>query len=224
MPTKECLICGTEFQIPQYRLEIAKYCSRDCRSKGLQGRDVSEETRKKMSKARKGGNSGSFKKGSIPWHKGKKVPQMKGSTSFKKGNIPWNQGMSVQINNALDKWRKTGGEPWNKGKTLIPETIEKIRLKRKEQQMPKGDKHWNWNKNHSYSAVHKWLVREYGNSPFCEFCLKKGKYRIQKNNMKVWIIDWANISGEYKREREDYRGLCRKCHIRFDNLLHSEII
>ncbi len=31
------------------------------------------------------------------------------------GKTTWNKGKSLQLNNALEKWRESGGEPWNKG-------------------------------------------------------------------------------------------------------------
>ena len=30
------------------------------------------------------------------------------------------------------------------------------------------------------------------------------------------MYEWANISGEYKRNRNDFLRLCRTCHRRFD--------
>ena len=35
--------------------------------------------------------------------------------------------------------------------------------------------------------------------------------------MKRWNIQWANISGNYIRERGDWLGLCVKCHRKYDN-------
>lgn len=49
-----------------------------------------------------------------------------------------------------------------------------------------------------YTAIHMWLTKHYKKTS-CEHCGK------QKN--KVSRLEWANISGEYKREREDYMVL-----------------
>ena len=59
----------------------------------------------------------------------------------------------------------------------------------------------------------------------CESCGKKGKYLVRNNGVKVWNIDWANINNhDYKRDRKDYRGLCRKCHIRYDNVMKDDLL
>lgn len=60
--------------------------------------------------------------------------------------------------------------------------------------------------NAKLCAKHKWLDRNYGQPRFCEFCLT-----ITANR-----YDWANISGFYKRDRFDYKRLCRSCHQLYD--------
>ena len=71
----------------------------------------------------------------------------------------------------------------------------------------RGEKHWNWKgENVKYRRLHGWLVLTYGKANHCEECRDK--------HAKVY--DWANISGEYKRDPSDYKQLCRKCHIKFD--------
>ena len=60
-----------------------------------------------------------------------------------------------------------------------------------------------WSK---YTAIHNWIIKNYGNAPFCSFDIThKGKR-----------FDWANISGEYKRDINDYIPLCVPCHRKFD--------
>lgn len=76
----------------------------------------------------------------------------------------------------------------------------------------KQDKSPFWKgQNVSYSTKHKWIVKVYGHPTKCEECELKGSV-----GKRCWNIDWANISKEYKRERKDFKGLCRKCHISFD--------
>lgn len=55
-----------------------------------------------------------------------------------------------------------------------------------------------------YSSIHSRIKRDWGKGKQCEHC------KSQKN------IDWANISGNYLLVREDWKTLCRKCHIAFD--------
>lgn len=58
----------------------------------------------------------------------------------------------------------------------------------------------------SYTPKHKWLDRHYGH-------LKKECSRCGATNCR---IEWANISGKYLREIEDYMPLCVSCHRRMD--------
>lgn len=58
-----------------------------------------------------------------------------------------------------------------------------------------------------YSAIHKWIKKNFGNPPLCEKCGKIGK-KVGRN----WNIHWANISGLYIRKRDDFMGLCVSCH------------
>ena len=79
--------------------------------------------------------------------------------------------------------------PWNKGKPF---------LKLEKHPLWKGD-------NVGYHALHDW-VRKYKNIPDnCEVCGKKSNK-----------LDAANISGLYKRDLNDFKFLCKKCHSRFD--------
>lgn len=55
-----------------------------------------------------------------------------------------------------------------------------------------------------YMAIHNWLRAQKPKSGICTECGKEGK------------TDWANISGEYRRELDDYRELCRGCHVAQD--------
>lgn len=61
----------------------------------------------------------------------------------------------------------------------------------------------------SYSAIHKWVASHYKKSTTCNHCGTTG------------LIDWANISGEYHRERDDWLNLCRPCHFKYDGEQHK---
>ena len=71
-----------------------------------------------------------------------------------------------------------------------------------------SEKNPNWNGNNiSYAALHQWVSRHKSKPKFCEECNKNKPY------------DLANISGKYKRDIEDYRWLCRSCHMKDDGRL-----
>ena len=59
-----------------------------------------------------------------------------------------------------------------------------------------------------YRAIHWWLRVTYGKATYCS----------NDPNHKAKRYDWANISGEYKKDINDYKQLCRPCHFRFDGL------
>lgn len=55
-----------------------------------------------------------------------------------------------------------------------------------------------------YRVLHYWVERIKGKPNFCEICKSDSKKTYQ----------WANISGEYKKEVSDWRRLCASCHAR----------
>ena len=62
-----------------------------------------------------------------------------------------------------------------------------------------------------YDAIHHWLRYNYGTPERCEHC---GKYRTKE---KKRDMEWALIRGKlYERKRENYIGLCKSCHQKYD--------
>jgi len=55
-----------------------------------------------------------------------------------------------------------------------------------------------------YNSLHLWIRKHKPKSDFCEKC------KIRKP------IDISNISGEYKRDINDFEWLCRRCHMKSD--------
>lgn len=55
-----------------------------------------------------------------------------------------------------------------------------------------------------YRSLHKRINRKFGKSEICEHC---GKARLKGKQ-----IHWANISGNYLEDRNDWVRLCVKCH------------
>ena len=57
------------------------------------------------------------------------------------------------------------------------------------------------------TSLHEWIKNHKPKPKFCEICKKNKPY------------DLANISGEYKRDINDFRWLCRSCHMKKDGRL-----
>ncbi len=55
----------------------------------------------------------------------------------------------------------------------------------------------------SYGGLHDWLTENFGQPKCCEQC-----GTTDPNDR----YEWANVSGEYRRERTDFKRLCKKCH------------
>ena len=73
-----------------------------------------------------------------------------------------------------------------------------------------GSNNVNYKEQIKYGSVHDWVRYNYGTPKECEQCGFKSDNTYQFN--------WANISKEYKRDREDWLRLCRKCHHEYDNI------
>lgn len=83
---------------------------------------------------------------------------------------------------------KKGQTPFNKGKE---------HLVNENHPMWRGDEV-------KYAGIHMWIARRFDKPKNCENC---GSERY---------IEWANISKEYKRERNDWIPLCNSCHQKWD--------
>jgi hypothetical protein len=99
--------------------------------------------------------------------------------------------------------RKGSNNPFF-GKTHTPEVRERIRKSKLSEKNPnwKGD-------DAGYFAIHIWVKARKKSDGFCERCHKKK------------VLDLANISGEYKRDLDDWEYLCRKCHMEGDGRLSN---
>jgi hypothetical protein len=62
-----------------------------------------------------------------------------------------------------------------------------------------------------YSSLHVWIARRKRKPEVCEHCLTSPPK------------DLANISGEYRRDINDFEWLCRKCHMISDGRLAATI-
>ena len=65
--------------------------------------------------------------------------------------------------------------------------------------------------NVGFNSLHEWIANHKPKPKLCERCNKLKPY------------DLANISGEYKRDINDFEWLCRKCHMESDGGLKNLI-
>lgn len=69
-----------------------------------------------------------------------------------------------------------------------------------------GKDHYKWQEKPNYAAVHAWIVKIYGKAKSCSFDSTHQSTRYE----------WANISGSYLRDVNDFAQLCKKCHNEYD--------
>lgn len=181
---KMCL-CGTSFYCPKSLSVRKKYCSKKCFyeyrktggwNKGLVG----------LSKP----NSGSFKKGSVPWNKGTRGL-----------SAPWNKGLKGTHFSPVTEFKK-GQNAWNKG---LPHMLD--------------EEHPQWKADAvQYGALHSWVKRKLGKADCCknQGCVYPRTNAAKKILSQPTAFQWANISHEYKRELSDWIQLCASCHVRYD--------
>lgn len=119
-----------------------------------------------------------------------------------KGKPPWNKGMAGLMPPAWNKGMK-GRQPWHNTSGLRPPVKGKKVPALAESNNPnwKGD-------NVGYSGVHHWMTRHHGKPKLCEHC----------GTTEAKRYEWANISGQYKRRRDDFLRLCKKCHNDYDGV------
>lgn len=114
------------------------------------------------------------------------------SMVYKKGIIPWNKGTKGVM--------KFNSGSFKKGEHRSPQTEFKKVAEEKHPRW-KGDKV-------GYGALHDWIRKHKGTPSTCEECGKENLFGMK--------IHWANISGNYKRDLNDWRRLCVKCHSHLD--------
>ena len=93
-----------------------------------------------------------------------------------------------------------------------PENRQKM-IERLRATKPRGEKsaHWKGDKV-GYYWLHNYMLQQIPKPEVCPMCgqlptlYKDGKRRF----------DLANITGIYNRESENWKYLCRSCHIKFD--------
>lgn len=110
--------------------------------------------------------------------------------------MPYSQKLKISLaNKGGNKTSfKKGMKPWNKDK-IMPDSF--------------GENHPLWKgKNVGYVGLHNWVRLKLGKINKCDICgsINEKKY------------EWANVSGEYKRNLKDWIRLCVRCHKKFDGI------
>lgn len=151
-----------------------------------------------------------FKKGYIPWNKGKKTGLIPKS-AFKKGCKSWIKGKHIKINNALELYYKKGGLPWNKGKQR-PEMMgeknpaKRLEVRKKIRLSKIGKNNPSWQGGISFEPYStdwtetlKRSIRERDNY-ICQFCSQYG-----------WIVHHIDYNKK-NCNPDNLITLCKKCH------------
>lgn len=63
-----------------------------------------------------------------------------------------------------------------------------------------------------YPGIHAWVRKHRGKASVCEWCTS------------TKAVQWSNVSREYKRDLTDWVALCKKCHIKYDNVIEKSLI
>jgi hypothetical protein len=84
---------------------------------------------------------------------------------------------------------------------------------RNREQKFEGSRHWHWKGDDvSYDVLHLWVRYNKKKTGVCSHC---GRTPEPRGNRK-YGTEWANVSGEYRRDLNDFIELCRPCHTKFD--------
>ena len=126
-----------------------------------------------------------------------------------KKRIPWNKGLTKEEDPRI---KKSGFQPGHIGFTFWKNKKIYPHMKKALLRASIGRTPYNkgvFSKNTSYSAIHKYLVRNFGKANFC--------INIYCNHTSI-RFDYALIKGrKYTHDINDYIRLCRKCHLAYDS-------
>lgn len=128
----------------------------------------------------------------------------KGLCGFQKGH---KMGLGKKTGRVPQSAFKKGHIPWLKGKHHTIESKLKMRDSKLGKYVEEKSPHWKGDAV-GYEGIHTW-IHKFGSPMKCGHCRK-----ICKNNYQ---IHWANISGKYKRKRDDWFRLCVSCHSIYDH-------
>lgn len=141
-----------------------------------------------------------FIKGNVGYWTGKKRPNI--STLFKGKKLSLSHRKKLSLA--------------HKGKVLSEEHKRKLVIKLTGRPVSKetrikignanrGENSGSWKGDKvKYRGLHTWVVHNWGKADVCVNCGSDS------------FVDWHNINNKYKRVREDWEKLCRKCHMTKD--------
>jgi hypothetical protein len=109
--------------------------------------------------------------------------------------------------------KRAGTGLWMRGRKLPREVVEKIRLANLGQvrngNYADRERNGNWLGDQiSYRGLHKFIELQLGKPTSCEMC---GRVKLSRKQ-----IHWANRSGRYLRDLNDWLRLCVPCHRQYD--------
>ena len=124
------------------------------------------------------------------------------SGKFQKGHIPWHKGKTgVYSEERLKEMSET-----RKGTKLS----EEIKRKMKES-AHRDEDHYGWKGDDvGIAGLHVWIKKRKPKSEVCEIC---GKKEDKNGRMK---LELSNITGEYKRDINDFQWVHHSCHVNYD--------
>lgn len=129
-----------------------------------------------------------------------RTPEAKANMSKARKGIKFSAEHRANISKSLIGTQRA------KGSVRTPEMRQRISERNKGKYT--GEENVSWKGDAvGYQALHYWVARQLGQPLVCENCDGLGRSRYE----------WANISGEYKRDVSDWVRLCSNCHHLLDN-------
>lgn len=204
---RNCETCGAEFLVKK-RSSTQRFCGRPCFSKSRVG--VPNTWSHEAAAARRG-------KKLSPEHIQKLKDNHRGMSGRRHSpetKAKLRKIMLVRVESGVHVVPQHKGQKPFLGKTHTPEVRARISAAKMGKANPAFGKteerssRWKGDAV-GYAGVHDWMTAQYGQPKHCEDCGTTNPRRR---------YEWANISGEYRRDRADFKRLCKRCHNIFDGV------
>lgn len=102
------------------------------------------------------------------------------------------------------------------GKPKSDDHVQKVASSQQGKPRPsvQGVNHWKWRGDDvGYAGVHQWIAKVKPKTGICEHC---GYVTFLTPGRKGARTEYANLSGDYRRELSDWKELCSVCHKYYD--------